>query len=702
MGKNKEKCALGVRFPFEQLDIFIGTWCATMVPHISEDEFAPDEDEDVPQFARYLKKALAHPYYAGNLDKLLREIDDDFELRGLKEDRRTTYSRIRAMTLLLYNTGTKGLCIPASVWDTKRLGCNPGSVWSDEQQEVLNVVAKGVTVDDANVEAHSRLLFVSGKPGAGKTEAFIGCALAAAAKGERVLIACPIGALVDVYRQRSPPNENIVIETVHASHRITRNADETYNPPGRLRNFDLIIYEEISQLPSDVWHKVRTAIVELNPHPFVMLVGDFQQLQPAFGEPELKDTLEAMVEKGTLRHIELQQHPFARSNDPVLLDFLAKIREEQPSKDGIHEFFGSRRLAAGKNCRKSEDIGSAVAASMQIERATGKSFTFLTVTNKGAQTVNHARCLMEFGDHERIKNGNSYAVPGDPDFGGAVIAVPGMKIRLTRNVDKERGFVNGALAEVEQILAKGVFVVKTPSEVRILVHPITMDGKTFVPFCYGYAMTIRRSQGSTLEQVGLWFDHKYPADRGYAYVGASRVRRAIDLWLIGKVKRSDWLPVGEEKEQEQARRDHLSETTSSNSEFGSEDQGDSDDEGDEDQGATTSEEDEQDGEDQGATQSDEEDPGHSDDEDLGQSDDGDEAGEVEDDVDEDQNHEADPVALPKPAAGRARRADPAPKVAARTVYSEDALAVEREWLARERMSGPYRQLLLGEDAEGKK
>ena len=135
------------------------------------------------------------------------------------------------MALLLNNSGTKGMCIPASIWDTKRLGANPGKVWSDEQKEVLDIVNKGIAVDDANVDAHGRLLLVTGKPGAGKTEAVIGCAVAAAEKGERVLIACPIGALVDVYRQRLPPNENIVIETVHASHRITRRCVERLRLP---------------------------------------------------------------------------------------------------------------------------------------------------------------------------------------------------------------------------------------------------------------------------------------------------------------------------------------------------------------------------------------------------------------------------------------------------------------------------------------
>ena len=119
-----------------------------------------------------------------------------------------------------------------------------------------------------------------------------------------------------------PPDDNIVIETVHASHRITREADEQYIPPGRLRHFDLIVYDEVSQLEEQVWHQVRTAIMELQPHPFICFVGDFKQLQPAHGEAELKHTLLDMAERKLIRHVDLPQHELARSNDPRLLAFL--------------------------------------------------------------------------------------------------------------------------------------------------------------------------------------------------------------------------------------------------------------------------------------------------------------------------------------------------------------------------------------------
>ena len=37
-GSNKELCAVGVQFPFELLDIYIGAWCSTFVPHRRESD----------------------------------------------------------------------------------------------------------------------------------------------------------------------------------------------------------------------------------------------------------------------------------------------------------------------------------------------------------------------------------------------------------------------------------------------------------------------------------------------------------------------------------------------------------------------------------------------------------------------------------------------------------------------------------------
>ena len=107
---------------------------------------------------------------------------------------------------------------------------------------------------------------------------------------------------------------------------------------------------------------------------------------------------------------------------------------------------------------------------------------------------------------------------------GKMFIKPGLWIRLTRNLDKSRGFVNGALAQVEEVLASdaiGVtaFTAKLSTGTMVLVHPIAMGRKMFLPCTYGYATTIRRAQGSSLHLGALYFDHSFPPEKGYGYVG---------------------------------------------------------------------------------------------------------------------------------------------------------------------------------------
>ena len=104
-----------------------------------------------------------------------------------------------------------------------------------------------------------------------------------------------------------------------------------------------------------------------------------------------------------------------------------------------------------------------------------------------------------------------------------------MWLRCTRNIDKERGFCNGALGRVEAVLCnekdeKGkcniVFTMRLTTGVMILVHPLMENNIVFLPCVYGYAMSMRKAQGATLSHVVLYFDlpHDMVTNRGMAYV----------------------------------------------------------------------------------------------------------------------------------------------------------------------------------------
>ena len=101
----------------------------------------------------------------------------------------------------------------------------------------------------------------------------------------------------------------------------------------------------------------------------------------------------------------------------------------------------------------------------------------------------------------------------------------------------------------------------------VLVHPMEENGERFLPCCYGYATTIRRAQGADLYHGCIYMDQKKRvAARGYAYVACSRFKFRSGCYLYGKLRRSDFLPVGKEKEDEVLVRGYYS-LDSSDSEF---------------------------------------------------------------------------------------------------------------------------------------
>jgi hypothetical protein len=76
-------------------------------------------------------------------------------------------------------------------------------------------------------------------------------------------------------------------------------------------------------------------------------------------------------------------------------------------------------------------------------------------------------------------------------------------------------------------------------------------GITFLPCCYGYATTIRRAQGASLDNGCVYFELKrHHAGRGYAYVAISRFRTRAGCHLYGKLRQSDFLPVGIDRDDE--------------------------------------------------------------------------------------------------------------------------------------------------------
>jgi len=90
------------------------------------------------------------------------------------------------------------------------------------------------------------------------------------------------------------------------------------------------------------------------------------------------------------------------------------------------------------------------------------------------------------------------------------------------------------------------------------------NGRRFLPLTYGYATTVRRAQGASLDMGCIYLHQKHrAAGRGYGYVAVSRFKSREGCFLYGKLRQTDFLPVGEGIDSEILERGVLSETSDS-------------------------------------------------------------------------------------------------------------------------------------------
>jgi len=367
-----------------------------------------------------------------------------------------------------------------------------------------------------------------------------------------VLMICPTGQLVYNFKcslPEMPGIENVVVDTLHGVLKYQRPGSDrkvVWTPPTALRKFDVIFVDEASQYTDTEWDRLYMSVRQLPHAPYMVIVADFQQLQPIGAGTHCRNFCEnpQFCDR-------VQLDTVYRSSDPEHLLFQNRIREKQPTREMLVEYFADRHWSTTRRAGIPLSLMEAVQRGIEIGRQYDRPFTWLTVTNKGSEEVCEAALSLMGVTEEELATGYY------PDPSGKVslriVAKKGLVIRLTRNLDKQRGFVNGATAVVyESLRGNAVFVARLIGTGNlVLVHPMQENGVRFLPCCYGYATTIRRAQGASLDCGCLYFNQPhFHAARGYGYVGVSRFRSRAGCYLFGCLRRSDFLPVGPDLDDE--------------------------------------------------------------------------------------------------------------------------------------------------------
>ena len=108
----------------------------------------------------------------------------------------------------------------------------------------------------------------------------------------------------------------------------------SWTPPSAFRKYEIVFCDEASQFDDLEWKRLFTTLKE-QPHlPYCVVVADFQQLQPVSGGKLCKQFCDRMET--------VKLDTVYRSQDPEHILFQNRIRETQPDRKTVREYFAER------------------------------------------------------------------------------------------------------------------------------------------------------------------------------------------------------------------------------------------------------------------------------------------------------------------------------------------------------------------------
>ena len=344
-----------------------------------------------------------------------------------------------------------------------------------------------------------------------------------------VAIACPTGLLAASYRQSFA---RVHIDTVHSFFALHV---EEHLTLGLLADYDLVVVEEIGQLTRAQFERIMRLWVAADKQPCLVFLGDFKQLR-SIDNTSARDS--PLWKQIRLREV----YEVQRSTCPELSRKLSLVRDSQPTEAQL------QAMLRGHSVSKTDQPTRLEVATVLEAHPEG---TLVTFTRRVAEHLKQLAVETQFGEQEPLR-----VIATDPDANcdnkhrGEYLKYDcsytelhvGMKLMLTRNIDKERDQVNGVFCILEAVGLHGIRV-RTATNKAIVVCPRTesqllSDGSTawatFYPMRLGYATTLHKLQGATLDYMALWLDQE--GVRGAGYVALSRVRKDSAWCFFGRLK----------------------------------------------------------------------------------------------------------------------------------------------------------------------
>eukprot|EP00439_Symbiodinium_sp_Y106_P010568 s10606_g1.t1 len=533
-------------------DNFFKQWMLLHVPFRSLDSLWHPSVDKIPEDLQGLALCLHHcPRYWQSMPAIRR----DMEAEAWREHHiENTIASVKAKTETIerirsgnYEPSVDNTCSQdvADLPEEKRLSGEQQEMMQRILSEVMASVEKrsGKTaaveqwhpyVQEEASRSKCALCYV-GAAGTGKSVA-VKSVVSKVQEHAKVAIACPTGLLAASYRQSFA---RVHIETVHSFFALHVEEHLTLD---LLADYDLVVVEEIGQLTRAQFERIMRLWMAADQQPCLVFLGDFKQLR-SIDNTDARDS--PLWKQVRLREL----YEVQRSTCPELTRKLSLVRDSQPTEAQL------QAMLRGHSVSKTDEPTRSEVATVLEAHPEG---TLVTFTRRAAEHLNQLAVKTQFGEQEPLR-----VVATDPDANcdnkhrGEYLKYDcsytelyvGMKLMLTRNIDKERDHVNGMFCILESVGLHGIRV-RTATNKAIVVFPHTesqllSDGSTawatFYPMRLGYATTLHKLQGATLDYMALWLDQE--GVPGAGYVALSRVRKDSAWCFFGRLKRNHFCPA---------------------------------------------------------------------------------------------------------------------------------------------------------------
>ena len=536
--------------------LYFGQWLILHVPFKRLEDLWDDRVNCLPEELRYLGLCLLHrPTFWRTPVGLVEQMETEARTASyIKNVVAQVQARIELVDAYLSGQLQRG---PA---DATPPADAPSSInvssFAPEQSFVYTTLQERVQVamrerwpDDADEDAWRHWLLTSdtadvrrplavlGPAGSGKSTAVQAVLRAAVRNGARVGVACPTGLLASRYKIENP---DLDVDTLHGMFALHKPEIATLE---MMSCYDLIVIDEIGQVPLWVFERILRLWDASERRTALVFVGDFCQLRGPDG------TLATQSLRWPDTQV-LHLRSMRRCKCDRLRWKLELLRGAVPSGPQL------KKLLRGHSVDRSG--GPPTFDTVAAVLAKKPTTQFVTISRRGSAVLNALATRALFGEREPLgvvladPDDNSWNFRGLQRTGAEPVRLAvfeGMRVTITRNEDKQHGFVNGMGGCVRRLRRSGVEVLLDNGKVA-LVHPTTQeyelsDGSTrsttALPLRPGYSTTLHKIQGATLEHLTIWLD--VPFVRGAAYVALSRVRKDQDWQFLGAIHRKHCMPA---------------------------------------------------------------------------------------------------------------------------------------------------------------